>query len=156
MSIILQVLDIKDSTLAAVEKHCTTFSSLLLRCSIVVGGHSGIMDWCSTKAGEDGFGRASNPDLDLPEHEKLFREHVNDLYEVWIMTKSQWPSFMSPFECAEAVEYGCRYIAIVCKKKSLKGVIQGQDTLLLLHLGSILISQFLCIFVDMHTNMISK
>jgi hypothetical protein len=63
---------------------------------------------------------------------------------------------MSPFECAEAVEYGCRYIAIVCEKKSLKGVIQGQDTLLLLHLGSILISQFLCIFVDMHTNMISK
>jgi hypothetical protein len=77
---------------------------------------------------------------------------VNDLYEVWIMTKSQWPSFMSPFECAEAVEYGCRYIAIVCKKKSLKGIIQGQNTLLLLHLGSILISQFLCIFVDIHTS----
>jgi len=41
------------------------------------------------KLERDGLGRASNPDLDLPEREKLFWEHVNDLYEVWIMTKSQ-------------------------------------------------------------------
>jgi transcription elongation regulator 1 len=33
------------------------------------------------KLERDGLGRASNPDLDLPEREKLFREHVNDLYE---------------------------------------------------------------------------
>jgi transcription elongation regulator 1 len=47
--------------------------------------------WTDTrpKLERDGLGRASNPDLDLPEREKLFREHVNDLYEVWIMTKSQ-------------------------------------------------------------------
>jgi hypothetical protein len=41
------------------------------------------------KLERDGLGRASNPDLDLPECEKLFGEHVNDLHEVWIMTKSQ-------------------------------------------------------------------
>ncbi len=40
------------------------------------------------KLERDGLGRASNPDLDLPEREKLFREHVNDLYEVWIIVGS--------------------------------------------------------------------
>lgn len=37
---------------------------------------------CKPKLDRDPQGRATNPDLDQADAEKLFREHVKDLYEV--------------------------------------------------------------------------